>query len=254
MSVVSIGRVKLFKACRRAYELKYIYNLEPVERSEAIDTGISYHSLLEQLYRNGELEEGLSKEHAMAVAYKKYIYPKFHVKSTEDWFKYMLPNGDTLIGKTDGITDDGVLVEHKTTSADITEAYEYDLMWDEQLLAYMLATGTRKVWYTVCRKPTIRQKRDESDEEFHDRMVEWYDQDTCSKIRLLSLHRTDDEINEFALDLRKMIYEMSHCTYFYKNCGNCNRWGRRCEYSSVCLHYNPEQEYVEFKRREDVNI
>ena len=42
----------------------------------------------------------------------------------------------------------------------------------------MLLTGMRKVWYTVCRKPTIRQKKNETDEEFFGRMVAWYDEDT----------------------------------------------------------------------------
>ena len=250
---VSISRVKLFKACRRAYELKYIYDLVPVKKAEALETGITYHAMLEELYKEGDFlsaEEEYSKEQAMAVAYKKYIYPRFKVKSAEDWFEYLLPNGDKLIGRTDGITEDGCLVEHKTTSSEITEEYEYNLLWDEQLLGYMLATGTRKVWYTVCRKPNIRQKKDESDEEFFQRMVEWYDTDTPSKIRLLCLHRTDEEVNNFALDLRKTIYEMQHATFFYKNCAHCNKWGRRCEYSSICLNYDPEQEYIEFKKRE----
>lgn len=250
MSTVSISRIKLFKACRRAYELKYIEGLEPVEKAESLQTGLSYHALLEQLYKEGEFEEGITKEHAMATAYQKYIYPKFRVKSAEDWFEYMLPNGDKLVGRTDGITEDGVLVEHKSTSGEITEEYEFNLQWDEQILAYMLATGTRKVWYTVCRKPTIRQKKGETEEEFFERMVAWYDTDTDSKIRLLCIHRTNEEVNAFALDLRKTIYEINHATFFYRNCLHCNKWGRRCEYSSVCLSYDPEQEYVEFERRE----
>lgn len=250
---VSISRVKLFKACRRAYELKYIYGLEPVEKAESLETGLSYHKLIEQLYVDGDMlgmEENYSKELAMTAAYYKYIFPKFKVKSVEDWFEYALPNGDTLIGRTDGITEDGVLVEHKTTSSEITEEYEYNLLWDEQLLAYMLATGTRKVWYTVCRKPTIRQKKGESDEEFYQRMVEWYDTDTDSKIRLLLLERTDKEVKDFEVDLCNVVSEMGRATTFYKNCAHCNKFGRRCEYSSICLNYDPEQEYIEFKKRE----
>lgn len=256
MGTVSISRVKLFKACRRAYELKYVYGLEPVERAESLETGLSYHKLIEHLYKNDTLddvENDYSKEFAMAHAYWTYIYPRFKVKSVEDWFEYLLPNGDKLVGRTDGITNDGVLVEHKTTSAEITEEYEYNLQWDEQILAYMLATNTRKVWYTVCRKPTMRQKKGESDEGFFYRMLAWYEEDTPSKIRLLCLHRTDDEVNAFALDLRKMIYEIDHCTHFYRNCAHCNKWGRRCEYSSICLYYDPNQDYVEFTRKEREN-
>lgn len=249
---VSISRIKTFKACRRAYELKYIYNLVPVETAESLETGLSYHEKLEQLYHDGFVDVAdMSKEAAMVTAYAKYIYPRFRMKSVEDWFEYLLPNGDKLIGRTDGITDDGVLVEHKTTSQEIGEDYEYNLQWDEQLLAYMLATGSRKMWYTICRKPTIRQKKGEADTEFFNRMLDWYDEDTDSKIRLLMVERTDEEINEFALDLRKTLYDIAHCDHYYKNCLHCFRYGRRCEYSSICLHYDPNQTYIEFKKRED---
>ena len=249
---VSISGIKLFKACRRAYELKYIHGLEPVETAEALQTGSSYHAKLEELYKTGTVDmEDLSKESAMAVAYAKYIYPYFKVSRVEECFEYQLPRGNTLVGRVDGITEDGQLVEHKTCSAEIGEDYEYGLLWDEQILAYMLATGARAVWYTVCRKPTIRQKKGESEEEFFKRMVEWYDEDTDSKIQLLRIERTDEEVRQFREDLKAIVSEMSHCKRFYRNCMHCKTWGRRCEYSSICLHYEPGQEYIEFRRRED---
>lgn len=253
---ISVSRLKTYKACPREFYFKYIENLEPVEKAEALEVGKNYHKRLENLY-NGEEEisdDDFSKERAMVEAYKKYIYPNFKVKSAEDWFEYELPNGDTLMGITDGIAEDGCLVEHKTKGSEITEQYEYDLMWDEQILAYMLVTGTRKVYYTVCRKPTIRQKKDETDEEFYRRMVEWYDEDTDSKIRLLEIHRTDDEVKQFEKDL---LYFLDHQIpkdtdekNYYRNTCNCNMYGRRCEFSSVCLNYDPNQMYAQFERIE----
>lgn len=252
--IYSVSRLKLFKACRRAYELRYVHNLIPVAKAEALEVGLAYHKKIEELYVNGgEIDfDDLSRENAMATAYRKYIYPHFNVEGVEDWFEHKLPDGNLLIGRTDGIAEDGSLVEHKTTSSEIGEDYEYDLQWDEQILGYMLATGARKMWYTVCRKPTIRQKKNESDEDFFWRMVEWYEEDTESKIKLIQIERTDEEVLAFRDEVQKLIAEIQNCTNFYKNCGNCNRWGRRCEYSPVCLHYDPEQEYIEFKKREEV--
>ena len=67
--ILSISRVKLFKACRRAYELKYIEGLEPVSEAESLTIGKSYHSKLEDLYKNGDFDASdLSKESAMATA------------------------------------------------------------------------------------------------------------------------------------------------------------------------------------------
>ena len=167
MAYLSISRVKLFKACRRAYRLKYIEGLEPVEKATALETGSNYHSKLEELYETGDIDiSDFSKESAMAMAYKKYIYPEFTVSRVEDWFRKELDSDTDLIGRVDGMAEDGYIVEHKTTGSDITESYEYDLQWDEQVLAYMWLTGSRKIHYTICRKPTIRQKKNESDEDF----------------------------------------------------------------------------------------
>lgn len=255
---ISISAIKLFKACRRAYYFKHIQKLEPVVRPEALETGKNYHALIEELYRDGSFTEDFSKECAMATAYKKYIYPKFKVTAVEEWKSHNIGSDLNLIGRVDGLAKDNALVEHKTTSSEITEEYEFNLLWDEQILTYMYLTGTRKVWYTVCRKPTIRQKKDESDEEFFNRMVAWYDEDTDSKIRVLEITRTDEEVENFAKELRVMASLMSIVNsggenQFYKNTCHCNKWGRRCEYSSICLNYDPNQTYVEFTKGDKEN-
>lgn len=250
---LSISKIRLFKSCRRAYELRYIEGLEPVTKSDALVTGSNYHALLEELNNTGSIginsDIEYTKELAMAKAYEKYIYPKFHVTGVERWLEYDLGEGDMMVGIVDAIADDGHIVEHKSYGSDITEEYEYNLLWDEQILAYMLMTGMRKVWYTVCRKPTIRQGKNESAEEFFDRMIAWYDEDTDSKIRLLEIERTDEEIEQFRQELfamRDVMKQAEDKKSFYKNTCHCYSWGRRCEYSTVCLHYDPNQEYIEF--------
>lgn len=257
----SSSSIKCFKACPRMYKLKYIEGLEPIQQAEALETGKTYHEKLEELYANGCVDvSDLSKESAMVTAYQKYIYPKFKVRQTEEWVQYDFNDGDILVGRVDGIADDGSIVEHKTTSGDVGEEYEFNLQWDEQILAYMLMTGARKVWYTVCKKPIIRQKKNESEEEFFQRMVDWYDDDTESKIRLIELYRTDEEVNQYEKDLHE-IRDVMFSAYmvnqlkdggdlYYRNTCHCNMWGRRCEYSSVCLNYDPNHEYVEFERKE----
>lgn len=245
--LISISRLKTFKACRRAYYFKYIEGLEPVQKADALETGLGYHSLVEALNNNEGLpEDEFTKECAMARAYEKYIYPKVDVAKAEEWVRYDLGQGDTLIGRVDGIAEDGSIVEHKTTSAEITEEYEFNLQWDEQILAYMLCTGERKIYYTVCRKPTIRQKNNESAEEFYRRCVEWFDEDTESKIRLLKIERTDDEVEEFRKDLIATMEELKNSKTMYRNCLHCFRWGRQCEYAPICLHYNPDEVYTGF--------
>lgn len=248
---LSISRIKLFKACRRAYKLRYVEGLIPAEKPQALQTGTSYHEKLEQLCTEGDFKNDFSKESAMAAAYRKYIYPKVDIERAENWLSYKISCRDELVGIADGIASDGRLVEHKTTSATSLDEYEYGLAWDEQILAYMLMTGARQIYYTVCRKPTIRKKRGESDEEFYQRMVEWYDEDTENKIRLMLLSRADAEVERFRHELEAMADEMNSSTNLYRNTLYCKHWGRMCEYAPVCLYYDPEQEYIGFTRKEE---
>lgn len=245
----SVSQIKLFKACPKAWQFHYVEKLIPVQSSDALVTGKRYHERLEALENGEDLDNDFSKEAAMAEAYRKYIFPKFHVIAAEAELEKKI--GDHILhGIVDGLSDDGYIVEHKTTSRDISEGgeYEYNLLWDEQVLAYMSMTGRRKVYYTVCKKPTIRQKKDESEEEFYNRMVAWYDDNTAEKIRLFIVERTDKEVADFEQEFQQICDTISKSEYFYKNTCNCTAYGRRCEYSSICLHYNPYQQYVEFTK------
>ena len=231
--------------------------MQAVQTAEALEVGKSYHARLEALENGEPLESDFSKAAAMAEAYAKYILPSFHVTAAEKELEKKI-GGHILHGFIDGLSDDGYIVEHKTTSQDISEGgeYEYNLLWDEQVLAYMLLTGRRKVHYTVCRKPTIRPKKDESEEEFYQRMVEWYDDDTEHKIRVFTVERTDAEVKQFEQDFKAICHEMVLAAKsdkkIYCNTCHCNSWGRRCEYSGICLNYDPNQQYIEYYK-EDIN-
>lgn len=251
---LSISQIKAFKACRRSWFFKYHEKLSPVLKSDALETGSNYHALLESLEQGGDIPaDDYSKAAAMATAYKKYILPQFKVTATEKELEKQIGE-HVLHGFVDGLSSDDYIVEHKTTSRDIAEGgeYEYSLLWDEQVLAYMSLTGLRRVYYTVCKKPTIRLKKDESDEEFFNRMVAWYDEDTENKIRVFTVERTDAEIEQFEQDFESIAAEIDACTQrdlkAYRNTCNCIAWGKRCEYASICLNYDPDADYIEFIR------
>lgn len=248
----SISKIRLFKSCRRAYELKYVYDVIPIRTAEPLEIGRTYHGKIEALYTTGILDiSDMSKESAMAEAYRKYIYPDVKVKAVEQWFAMKL--GEHIIrGKVDGIADDGSLIEHKTTSSSSIEEYEFNLQWDEQILCYMLAENTRHMHYTVIKKPTIRLRKGESDEEFFRRMLEWYDIDTENKIRVLDIWRTDDEVHDFETELIEICSEMEEAEAkgrLYRNPAYCHYWNRMCEYAPICMSYDPNNKYVGFERR-----
>ena len=251
----SISSIKLFKACPRAYELKYVYGVTPRITSDALETGLRYHEMIEQFETSGKLPELDSKEAAMAIAYARYIHKDMPRFQPEQWFEISIGRSKRLIGRLDGKVDDAI-VEHKTTSLASIDEYEVDLQRDEQLLAYMLATGCNKAYYTICRKPTIRQKQSETTEEFARRCLDWYTEDTYNKIRLVIVYRHHEQISQFGDELKamfKVIDSSKKSGFFYKNTCNCNVWGRKCEYAPICLDYDPEQKYVDFERSKGVN-
>lgn len=249
---LSVSRAKLFKACRRAYEFKYMEKLIPIKKSDALETGTQYHQFIEDLNKKGDFDIEHTKSCAMACAYKKYIYPRLHYKKAEKWLEKDMQTFK-LVGRADGIAEDGAIVEHKTTGIDLEE-YKYNLQWDEQLAVYMYLTGARKAYYTICKKPTIRQKKAESEEEFFDRMVAWYDEDTESKITLLEVVLSDDDIARVIEELSVVASEITVAendkSKLYKNTCNCKAYFTPCEYASICMNYNPDESYIGFEKGE----
>ena len=232
------------------YKLRYIENLYPVQTSEALERGTNYHEKVESILKTGDFEIDEPKSSAMAMAFKKYILPQLQPVVEEEWFDYKTDLDDEVIGRIDARNADGAIIEHKTTSMPIDEAYWYGVQTDEQLLTYMIAYKTRKAYYTVCKTPTIRQKNNETEEDFFKRCCEWYDEDTESKIVMREIYHTEEEVKAFALEQAMTIKEMNDCNLFYRNRSYCNKWGKMCDYAPVCEHYDREQEYIGFERRE----
>lgn len=246
----SYSRIQTYKSCRRLYELKYVYGVQSTEKIESLERGTSYHEKVEHLLKGEDFEHDDPKTSAMAEAFKKYILPNLRPVAQEDWFEYETDFGDKFVGRIDALNEDGAIIEHKTTSGEINEEYWYTRDMDEQLMTYMFAYHTRKAYYTVCRTPLLRQKKNETDEEFYQRCLDWFDEDTESKIAMREVYHTDKEIEDFIVEQAFTIKEMNNCDLFYKNQNYCTKWGRMCEYAPICQHYDPNQTYIGFERKE----
>ncbi len=232
---ITSSQVKTYKACRRQYELSYIEMLKPLQKAEALEIGSSYHDKLEQLIKTGSFERTNDKTDAMALAFQNFIYPQIDIVEAEKEFKIKLAHGIYLKGKIDGIQSNGIPVEHKTAGVPPDDDYIYKLNWDEQVAIYMLALDTDKLTYTVCQKPTIRQKSSETAEEYTQRCMEWYDE---TKIRMFTVVRTKAELAEKKQELVTLAKEIRSCKHFYCNPSNCKIM--RCSFASICLNYDPE--------------
>lgn len=246
---MSNSGIQCFKACRRKYELKYIENVIPVQNVDALDRGKSYHEKVEAILAEQPWSFDNPKTDAMALAFQKYILPQIgKVEAVEEWFYKTLPDGNTVVGRCDGRLADGRLIEHKTTSGDLDETYIAGLQNDEQILTYMWAYDVNNILYTVCKVPTIRLRKDETDDNFRLRCTEWYETDTAQKIGTIDVYRSPEEIAEFSDDILKMSDEIEHCHNFYRVPSHCMKWNRPCEYMAICRNYDPQMEYIGFTK------
>lgn len=246
---LSNSGIQCFKSCRRAYELRYIEGVYPQTSPEVLERGRGYHEKLESVLKGESFELDDPKTDAMAMAFEKYVLPKLgKVEAVEEWFEKPVGN-HTIIGRCDGRLANGKLLEHKTTSAELDDAYIAGLQNDEQILTYMWAYDVNDILYTVCRTPTIRLKQNETEDEFRQRCLEWYDSDTEHKIGTINVYRSPEEIAEFAESLKLMMEEIEGCHNFYRVPSHCMKWGRMCEYASICRNYDPQMEYVGFEKR-----
>jgi hypothetical protein len=228
--------VRSYKSCRRKFELEYIELLKPSITPDALATGSNYHTKIEQLLRHGQFGRTGERTDIMADAFTRYILPQLPpVVEVEREFRFRLAPGIYLKGKIDAIAADGTPIEHKTTAVTPDENYIYKLNWDEQVAAYMLATESSSLIYTVCQKPTIRPKQTESEDDYLSRCTAWYEE---TKAVTFMVSRTAAELKNKREELILLAREMRKQKLFYCNPSNCQIMG--CSYSPICLDYNPE--------------
>ncbi len=239
MTDISVTRIKSFKQCLREYELRYVHGLQSLKPPTALVVGKSYHQKIDDLIKTGSFEDTGAKTDAMANAFKEFIYPKFNFKCSEQEFSVPLDDTHNLIGRIDAFLEDGTPVEHKTTGSKPDEIYQGKLAWDDQVAAYMIATGTNKMLYTVCQKPTIRQKKTETEQEYLERCKEWY---TPDKIKAFYVYRSPEELQAKLEEFKAIANEMDNRDLFYRNPDHCKIIG--CPFEDICLDYDPELEEV----------
>lgn len=231
---VSTSKISCFKQCRKKYYFKYIEKIE-VPRKQELEDGSNYHEQVENILQNKEYVST-----PMSEAFKRYIMPQLPIMAkVEQEFNLKIGYGVELVGKIDAFTIDGIPVEHKTTKNSIDEKYVYRLNFDEQTSTYLLATSlmtdklATKLIYTSVQKPTIRQKQNESIEEYTARCFEWYDE---TKARTFTVVRNYNEINSWRDEIIKIAKEIKQCKNFYRCPFYCSIVG--CEYASQCLDYS----------------
>lgn len=182
--LITASSAACFRLCARRYQHAYVSGLRPIRTHEALRFGTAWHALMEQWWQRqpvtlpdvaGEAYE-VAKLSAMLAAYDARwaaLRDQHEVVAIEAPFRAPLLDGQgrqvrgwAIAGKIDGLLRrDGqtYLLEHKTTSEDVTTGSDYwaSLTLDAQVSIYhdgAAALGHAPVAciYDVARKPQLR--------------------------------------------------------------------------------------------------
>ena len=231
--------VRTFKQCPRRYELEYVHMLIPNQTPEALEVGSSYHANVEAILK-GKLWRNDGVTGAMAEAFDRMSgWQEWDVKAIEEEFRVHMAKGLYLKGKMDVVLADGTPVEHKTFGGSDWDRYVDHLRWDDQASLYLLALDERRMKYVVCRKPTIRQKKDETEEEYVERCREWLAENDA--VRTFEVTRARGELEDTLRGL-KALAKTIRAGNFYRNPQACAIVP--CPYASICLTFDPEISYM----------
>jgi len=255
--IVSASRIACLQRCAFQHYLRYELQLHPITDSDALRFGTAWHLAMECVENGNDIttafmavnETGTLNElestklAAMLAAYFATQGP-LGVKAELE-FCYCIRRGRYpyyAAGKIDGIGN-GLMVEHKTAGCDITPSSDYwlRLRGNVQVLQYIEAARHMGhdpvcVVYNVARKPCIRPRKNESIEEYGERLKQDALDRPCFYFARREIPILEDELARFRHERRSICDELA---WRKRN----DAWPRSvservcswCEFSEFCL-------------------
>ena len=179
--------------------------------------------------------------------YAKQDKVQWKIIAPETDFTFKLQNGMTYAGKRDLLVESrktpGItLVEHKTTGY-ITPGYIAKLPLDNQIQIYCVSVEKeygklpKRVIYNIIKKPGIRQKQNESFEQYRVRVEQEYKDNLTSYFYREVVPISSLKAKEHSLELEKCACEIQRAIkegYYYKNTTQCTSFGN-CPFMPLCL-------------------
>ena len=288
MEVLTFSRIKARKNCPMAEHIRYDLELVPRNKKKSLGLGSAVHLGLETDdidkavgYFDGvfpdsqeeanELEIQRATVKAMLTGYFNRFGKWGEDTKREVTFDLPIRNPKTgaisrsfrLQGKIDAIaTIDGKpwIVEYKTASQ-INQGYFERVELDEQITLYMYACreafGIKPVGvvYRVLKKPTIRQTKKESMEQFCNRLEQDYVDRPDFYFFEQKYYRSENDLKQFEKELwaftQQYLYEKRN-DINCKNASRCLDFGQ-CEYMPICLgEADLELDYVKKEKHEEL--
>lgn len=173
-NTISASSASAFAACPRRFFYSHELRWQPDTEARALTFGKAWHGFLERLAAGDESPiktmvesaEGFDQltemEAGTLYAFAQAFIERFHlpkIQSEASFTSKVDGTNFTITGRIDGITEDGRIVEYKTTSSSIAPESDYWLRLKHNLqvlvYAFQLPRNTSAAYF-VLRKPTIR--------------------------------------------------------------------------------------------------
>jgi len=274
-TILTNSAINAFKSCAKKYYYRYVREIEALARPEALLLGSAIHGFLEAHYRQlpYTMPSDLNLKSQAILKGVMEFYPilfmddpdLFDPVAIEKTIHGEIVNPTTgrpareytFGGKVDGLVvlkkdvedfkaGDLLLLEHKTTTK-VDEAYFEKLQLDSQLLLYTmflsreLGAQINGCLFNVVLKSAIRQKKNESEGEYGQRLrieMNWPNQYHRRFLRF-----PDQRLQEIQKELwqnKDIIAKARKENVFTMNSASCFDYHRRCDYWALCASSDPE--------------
>lgn len=272
---ISHSQLATARACSRRYEFEYIRQRVPIRKSDALKIGTLWHQTLERWWTTGperavqwlvEHADQVSETDAamLSAMLTHYRPPVRKYETLEVEGDHVLPvfNPATgramqlvdLVAKPDALVRDRAtgelwLIEHKTSSEDITGfgPYWQRLAIDPQIAIYLLATGAVGVLYDVARKPRHRPSKEDDTkaaklgmtqiQHYQQRVAEEIGANLDSYYQFREIRKTPDDLVEAQWDIYQqtlILREQRKNDWYPRNPNACRGMWGTCPYLDVC--------------------
>lgn len=285
MRPITSSEISCFQRCEREWQHRYLERRDVLVPAEALARGRRIHESLSYFWTGYRVSEviGPPIEAAMILGYyARWQSPRLsNVQTSVAWRANI--GGIDVVGELDAIgeqtTENGwsyetVIVEHKTTSSDITTG---SLWWREkvttdiQISMYQAAFPKAKILVDVLRVPEFEQlsatpedqrkytkptkkepvsrlyanqrDRDETDEEYIARCLEDMADKPEKYFQRALVVRLEEEHRAFALDIQRIASRMQVRLQTPRNPRSCFSYGRQCDFFAACWEGKSIEDY-----------
>lgn len=300
--VLFCSKVRVFNECQRKFYYQYVRNLEPTGTSLPLFIGSMVHKAMEDWYGGMSPDDvcGMMSEHIRKEMHKKGIgrdsdeltkhtamiqgmiagYMEVFKDDLTDW--NIIRTEQSFLLDTDGngpfiSTLDTMLVGKKglafndfKTAASIDGEVIKSLGMDLQMQTYwrvveqVLNMKIAEAYYTVIKKPKIRQKQTETAEDYAKRVMDLYTETPDDYYHREPIRRSQKHIDEVAVDLTwyiSAIYDkfetndenILHPQHWPRNTKACRNFFKNCPFTDPCRYGETTDKFLYFTERTGID-